>query len=340
MKYSIQQITHFVLILFCCPLLYALRTQEEYYVQTKNIYCVSPADTFVSQCFRPLTFTRSGIRVFFRDIFSNELYAQEFLPHSFFHLIEFLEYCKDCNQGDSSATIAYAALRLFMNKTKGCRTIADEAILTILERLPDLLEPQLKKKSVNVFDSMKSSLKRTLYTMFLSKFSNFKEEPDIFFDELVDSIIKDIDGSSWVKMHIETEQLRQTVVRFIDLTLNKIIWTPLDQEASWSNVKLVANKLEELMKHGVINTDELDDFFQSLIERYIMFLDLAGSDLNQTTLDCIQQDINEKTILLLTLQEQEEFIEPKIARLQKAIDKARPKSIARAHGIVADYVVA
>lgn len=306
--------------------------QDDCFVET-NVF--SPVDTdkdaIVKLMCSPISFTQPGLRKFLRDAFSREEYAEEFLPHNFCHLLEFLEFGKDSKQNN---LYIQSTLRLFGNKIKCCAYVSSDAFASLLERLPDLLEARLVKQPTSLLIEAKNTIKRILYTVFLSKFSYFKQDPEGFFDDLSSEILHNLNGTQFVQQHVENEQLRQQVIRFLELNLSKIIWSPEDQQDVWISVKDIAEKLEMLYTCNIVDQDELDDLYQSLVGRFIQFLDLAGANLSIDTLRIIQEDINASNLLFLTLDEQEEYIPSKVERLQKALEHTQARIIAQQQGII------
>jgi len=309
--------------------------KKHYDIQTSRHEYVNEADMLFTAFCQPIKFTRSGVRCFLRHSFSREEYAQEFLPHNFCHLIEFLEFGKDSHQNN---VYVQSTIRLFCNKVKACSYVSADAFLNIIERLPKLLESYFVKKPTSFLVDAKNTIKRTLYTLFLSKFSFFKQDPDNFFEEVSGDIIEALNNTAFVQEHIDKEQLRQTIIRFLDIALNKVIWSPLDQDEVWTSVKEIAQRLNNLHEVAIINQDELDDLFQSLVSRFMHFLELAGSDLSLELLQKIRDDIHHGHLLFLTLEEQEEFIESKADRLRKALAATEAKILARNHGIITEVL--
>jgi hypothetical protein len=305
-------------------------SDNQYLIETKHEEDWA-TDKLLDVFCRPVRFTRSGMRCFLKHTFSRREYAEELLPHNFGHFIEFLEFGKESKQ---NMLYIQSTIRLFSNKVKSCEYVCIDTVDNLLDRLPGLLESYFVKKPVSLFAEAKNTIKRILYSTFLSKFSFFKQNPDTFFDELSSDILTELGATNFVQTYVDKEQLRQNIIRFLELTLNKVIWTPLDQEEVWTSVKAVASRLEDLVKHEIINQDELDDLFQSLLERFLHFLDLAGADLDPHVITLIEKDIESGNLLFLQLEEQEEYLQPKVERLHKALKKLEAKIIAHQQGIL------
>lgn len=293
-----------------------------------------PRDIFV-EFNQPITFTRSGLRGFLRNVYSRGEYCSEFLPHSFCHYFEFLEYGKKTEQD-----ILYflSSTRLFANKVKGVRYVTSYAVVDLVAQLPEYFEPFFAAEEPSLFGSLKKTLVELLYDNFLEKFSIFKQNPDTFFDSISDDMVKIIDGSSIVQKQVDREQLRQTVMRFLEITLSKVIWSPIDQDDVWQSVKLIAKHMTRLKEKDIISQDDLDDLFKSLLERFCHFLDIAGSDLSPDVINKIKEDIHNGNLLMLELDEQEDYIQTKSERLMTALGETEAKIIARSHGIISEVI--
>lgn len=273
----------------------------------------------------PIKFTKSGLRCFFKHTFSKSEYTENFLPYNFTHLAEFLDFGKQTQQ---DVSYAQSTLRLFTNRTKACSTISAKAMEEITGSLSALIEPYFANKTTSFFADAKSSIKKVFYDIFSSKFSFFKEDPDKFLGEVAAEVMSTLQQSNFVQTYVDNEQLKQTLIKFLEVTLNKIIWTPTDQEAVWTNVKQIAKNLENLMQVKIINEDELDDLYQSLLERFIYFLELVGPDLSAQVLEQIQIDVEKNDLLFLTMPEQEKYMQTRLDRLKKILEKLAVKMMA------------
>jgi len=119
---------------------------------------------------------------------------------------------------------------------------------------------------------------------------------------------------------IETEQLRQTVVRFLENGLDKLIWSPRDGEKTWRSAKQLASLCAALMDARIIDDiNDLIDLYWSIVRRYCYFLELAGAELPVSFYERVRSDITEASPILLQHEEQEEFIEPRGAVLMRAL---------------------
>ena len=279
----------------------------------------------------PIKFTRSGIRCFLKHVFNRPEYATEFLPYNFTHVLQFLEYGKKTEQ---TAVYMQSIIRLFYNKIKATHFITSYALHEFLEPLPNFIQDHCAPQEIStIFTQIKISVKDLLYKTFLKRFSFFKKNPDEFFDELSEDILEEIQGNFY-ETPLRQEQFRQSIIRFLEIALNKIIWYPSDGQDTWKSVKLFAHQIYQLHQTDIIDEDELDDFYKSLLERFCYYLDMHGSGISLKTLAIIRNDITSKKLHFLELEEQEAYLEPKPKRLKRALIIAEAKIHAHAQGIV------
>ncbi|MGB8467793.1 MAG: hypothetical protein WCE21_02225 [Candidatus Babeliales bacterium] len=319
--------SHLSLFTFILTLVSSITVADET-IFVKPVVMQTPAmeqfDTLFDELSKPVQFHKRGVQEFLQHTFSRTEYAQEFLPHTFSHMLEFLQFGKDSHQNSVYVT---STIRLFGNKLKMCSYISESAFNDLLERLPTLLEAHLVKTPLSLVTEARNTLKRLMYNTFLSKFSFFKEDPDTFFEDLSGELLEGLNRTQYIQNSVDKEQLRQQLIRFLELALNKVMWSPQEPDV-WTSVKATSEYLHTLMDCAIINRDDLDDLYQSLIARFIYFLDLVGSELSLEVIQAIKADIGENRLLLLTMEEQEEFIEAKAERLLKAVERAETRVIA------------
>lgn len=291
----------------------------------------------VKEFCRPLKFTRSGIRCFLRHSFNRVEYAQDFLPHNFSHLIQFLQFGNSTEQ-----TTAYfqSTVRLFSNKLKSSRYLNAYVFADLLEDLPIVLQKQFEpiQTSSSIFETIKSKIKETLYSVFLSQFSLFKSNPEQFFNDLSEELVIAANGAKALEEKVDHERLAQQLIRFLEIGINKLIWSPSDQEEIWESIKVIAKHLETMMHKKMINEDDLDDLFKSLIERFCYFLEATGTDLSIEVVQNIKKEINGGQLLFVELEEQEQYIETKKERLLDVLSHTEARILARNKGIISEVI--
>lgn len=265
--------------------------------------------------FMPVRFTSSGIHSFIKHTYNRSDYGQEFLPNSFSHLIQFLEHGNNTNQ---SKSFVKSVFRLFNQKLKNASYVNAYACADLLKQLPDLLLPTFApKRSPRNF---KETINELLYSTFISRFKIFKKQPDIVLDELTEEIINVAGNEFEIEEHVTVAQLRQVIMRFLEGTLNKLIWSPEDHQEIWKSILTISHQLHKLGEYNILDdTDDLDDLTWSLVYRFGFFLELTGQDLPVEFYTRVKQDIIDQPFLLLELEEQEKFITPKAEYLMRSL---------------------
>jgi hypothetical protein len=211
-------------------------------------------------------------------------------------------------------------------------------VIGIAQRLPDLVKPYFVDAPVSVFAKLKKLIKKILFTAFNAHFDYFKSEPNKFLDTLANDIVEEIKSSELVQDHIDKEQLRGTLVRFLDTSIGKLVWSPLDQIDIWESFKQLSNDLVSLKNHEIISEDDLDDLLTTLTQRFVYFLELTGSDLSPDTLIIIETDLSSDNLAINLLPEQEEYITTKREHILNAIKMTQAKILARSQGIITEVI--
>jgi hypothetical protein len=282
----------------------------------------------------PDTFISEGI---FKDL-SKPGYACEILPNDFSHLTTLLDHCKKANK---SRAYVERIFRVFGRLLKGAQYVNAYAFSEMLEQLPNLLEQHFtvyksrayagdeKLLKLEPIDRFKEVVNRTLYSRFLNEYDLFKKNSDSFFDMLSTDIFEIVAEEATI------DQLRQTVIRFLEVGLSKLIWSPEDHDLIWKSVKHMSQQITNLMDHYVVDDDDdVNDLFWTLIHRFCFFLDITGSVLPADFYENIKHDITAQQLELLELEEQEHWLESKSNCLKRALLTAEARSRAYQYGIL------
>lgn len=264
---------------------------------------------------------------FLQRSYNQPCYAQDFLPNNFDHLIQFLEH------GISShrpRIYEQHVVRLFANKLKSCGYINAAALSHLLGKMPVLLEPYFvipKRFELHVLQEQIHSL---LYARFAEKFSLFKSSPASSFDDLFGNVsFNELSGeilntlsNPQDEYDVSMDELRKTVLLFLETALSKLIWSPEDGIETWRSVKTISEQLALLVNYNVIlDLEDLNGLYITLIERYCFFVDVAGSHLPEKFYQEIKEDIAHNKMLLLSLDEQDECLQTKRDRLASTVTR-------------------
>jgi len=311
---KMQQLSSFLLwcSLFACSLLYCRTTRH------KKVSVYSNKE--LASLHAPIIFSSSGIKDFIKNVYDKHEYTQEVLPNEFSHLLQLLEHGLKTGK---KRTYSKSVLRLFMSAEKRVSYISAYAYDDMLTKLPSLMLPH-----VNSFIKPEKELSRMvydlLYSSISSNFNYFKTRPQEFLTNLSQDVIRQLSENYIPDSSVE--ELRAMVLRFLEAGLSKLVWHPGDGIETWESVKNIADHLAELANKDIItDLEDLNDLFISLLERYIFFLDISNDALPLTFYKEIKEDISNNSTVLLELEEQEEFITPKVYRLLRAVNVGQAK---------------
>lgn len=275
---------------------------------------------------------QNGIKDFLKNTYNNPAYAREVLPNNFSHMTQFLAHGKRMGQKRS---YVQSVLRLFNNKLKGSSYVNAYALLDMLEQLPSLTSSYFFAQGENTLDTLKDNVNTLLYDQFLHNFQDFRTDPDAFLLGLSTDIATSVNRGAVAINDISIEELRKTLLIFVETALGKLVWSPEDKDQTWSLVKQLSAALTSLTEHNIISdTDDLHDVFVTLLERYHLFLDIAGEQMPIEFFDKIKTDIASNQHLVLELEETEELIDSKLDRFKCALFESETKARATNHGFM------
>lgn len=299
-------------ILVCLIISHSSKAQD-YQLPYDQTQKNTPAASYARSVFS------SGIGDYLKNTFNAPGYVQDFLPNNFFHFTELLQHG---NQTGKNKTYFKSVMRLFSNKIKAASYLNAYAFGDLLAQLPNLLEVPFAVNKERAFESLKDVIYELQYQHFKANFPLFKSSPETF----LEALSQEIEDAS---------ELRKLTMIFFEITLHKLIWSPEDNIETWFNVKRIADQLTHLhQKTIILDRDDLNSLFITLLERYCMFLDIAGSSMPITTFERIKEDIATHHINFLELEEQEELIETKMQRFTRCLAEIEAKARAYTQGMI------
>jgi hypothetical protein len=265
-------------------------------------------------------------------------YVSDILGGNFDYFIQLLAHGKATNQ---SRSYTRSVVKLFSNLLKGTQWVNAYAFSDMLTQLPDLIKDHFVLYRTNIIlrnaaladadtlDRFNASVSTLLYTKFNNEYDSFRRDPAAFLDEITYQIIE------IAEEEVTIEQLRQNVIRFLETAIGKLVWSPKDEIKTWQSVKKIALQLANLMENNIIDDiNDLDDLYWSLIHRYCFLLDINATEMPVSFYEEIQQDLIAQQPLLVTLEEQEEFIERKAECLVRVLARSKAKRAAFDRGIL------
>lgn len=253
-----------------------------------------------------------------RDLQSAE-YRQDILPNNFGYLCQLLQHGSSTKQ---SPEYAQNVISLFSKLLKGSEYVNSYAFSSLIKDMPDTLKHYLNtyqlesagtlllSGDLDMLERMDRTISHLVFNKFTQDFDTCKQNPKLFLDDLAQRVF------AATTQEVTMELLRQAVVRFLEVGLGKLVWSPHEAEKSWESVKTISQQLATLMEYNIISDlNDLDDLYWSLLHRYRYFIELHGNDLDLTFYQTVKADITNKKVLLLELEEQETFIESKASCL-------------------------
>jgi len=326
-----MKITNYIAVFF---MVYA------FFSYSQNVHHYQPSHNFAQEIgkssidpFMPIIFNPMGINSFLTSIYNRPDYGTEFLPNNFSHLLQFLQHGIDTQQG---ASYAQSVVKLFSNKIKSGSYVNAYVFNDMLGALGTILPHYMVTPKPRSPKKLQLSVNDVLYSSFLSQFDFFQRDSKKFFNTLSHDILTSLNYElSGSQKRMETEQLRQTVIRFLELCASKLIWSPEEPADIWQTVKNSSQALAHLLKvHVIEDIDHLDDLLWSITHRFCFFVDLTGADLPIPFYQNIKQDLIRNEPLLCKLEEQEKFIRSKADHIMQAALAGEAKARARESGII------
>lgn len=241
---------------------------------------------------------------------------------------------------DSHREFILLTLRLFNNKLKGTEYINATKFEEFLSTLPNCFEKSIVIEKINhylrnpygdetMFNRFMAITHNIMYQQFSTNYDKFKANPDQFLLGISEEI------SEIAHAEAQVEQLRQTIVRFLEIALSKLVWNPHDGEQTWESVKSISNHLACLVERNILaDINQLDDLYWSLLYRYCYFIDVATPLLPNTFFKRIKEDIATHQLLFLELDEQDPLMGSKLKHLQQTIFHTEAKALAQQQGVI------
>lgn len=282
----------------------------------------------INSFLRPVQFSKVGVENFFTQTFNTSLYSERFLPSCFIHVVDFLEYGTN---NDKPPSYFESVFSLFHQRLKESSWVNPYALISFFERLPEFLEFLPEQHN----EELKETLREELESALLSKFELLKNDPDAFLTQTADILlasVKQADAMSPIK------NLQNSVVRFLEGAINKLIWNPQDKIDIWKSIKLLAKKCELLYYYGIVGSmDDVNQLIWSLLYRFGYFINCTGSQLKPELYHTIRAELKTQNFSFLKIAEQEQWMTSKTDYLNKILTEGEIKSHAYEQGILSDF---
>jgi hypothetical protein len=247
---------------------------------------------------------------------------REILPSNFSYLIQLLEHGK---RNQQSRDYAQNVISLFSKLLKGCEYVNSYSFNSLIDQMPGLVKHHFAgyqldgmqlvlAQDLDMLERLEQAVTSIVYTKFSTDFNLCKSNPEQFLDDLSKRIV------ATTNQEVSMAQLRQIIIRFLEVGLSKLVWSPRDEEKTWDSVKKISHSLATLMEHKIIDDlDDIDELYWTLVHRYRYFLELHSTDMTLSSYSKIANDIHTQKLLLFDIEEQEPFMQTKSNCLLSAI---------------------
>lgn len=247
---------------------------------------------------------------------------RDILPNNFSYLVQLLDYGKHSEQ---NREYAHNVISLFSKLLKGSEYVNSYVFSGLIEQIPGLLKHHFSTyqlegshivlaNDLDMLERLEQTISSIVYNKFATDFSTCKSNPEKFLQDLSQRII------AATSQEVSMEQLRQIVIRFLEVGLSKLVWSPRDEEKTWDSVKTISHNLATLMEYNIIDDlNDIDELFWTLVHRYRYFLELHSSDMPMSFYHKIAQDMQSQKLLLFDLAEQEPFMQTKANCLMQTL---------------------
>jgi len=280
-------------------------------------------------------------------------YATRMCNNDFYNVFrqdgrDFIDFWMTAHDATLDLERGYTCMRLFYNNIKSCDLIDFSVVDHVSRIMPQFLERYFEKKrsSSGEFNVMKEKIEDCLLDNFAEKLDKFQLEPDIFISDLSLNLTNLVKSRiSLVKQEEDEnefrEKMRNIIIRFLDVSINKLVWYEDMYETIWSSFKSISNNLYNLGLKNIINDqDNLDELWDSLVRRFVWFLKEKGSVLPIELYKQIEEDLRSDVVFCLAVGEQDQNIKTKKEMIAEAVVRAKAQAIAfEKQGLIADEMI-
>ncbi|MBU1007635.1 hypothetical protein KKA53_00975 [Candidatus Dependentiae bacterium] len=258
---------------------------------------------------------------------------------------DFVEFWLTANEVKLDLEKAYSCMRLFYNNCKSCHVVDYTVVDQVSKVLPQLFEKYFENE-VNPdgqFKIIRGNVEDLMLDRFTDRYDSFQSQPDLFISKMSSDITKLVKSRLAVIKEEEEERelkekFRSLIIRFLDTSIGKAIWYEESYRSIWPSFLSIADNLHTIGKRSIINDqDNLDELWDSLVRRFVWYLDFNGSALPVEFYEQIEEDLKNNTVFFLEVDEQDEGIRTKKDMIAQAVIAAKTKAIAyELQGVMSD----
>jgi hypothetical protein len=243
----------------------------------------------VSREFTP-AYTKNDIEKIQKEIATPE-YIADILPYDLSHCIALLHLAKEV--GQDMVLYLRSVCKMYNNFVKQVAFLDAEMFVEFVHQFSFTIESLKKQKQQLLLKTTKQSHKAQLYEQLFGTFSahyhQFKVDPEDFLHTLSDDL------ATMTFSHLDVVELEQTMVRFFEQAISKLLWDGQNHDHAWQTTKQIADALVSLSEAQIItDINNIDDLLWSLSTRYDYFLGLFSATLSAETALYIKKEIDTK----------------------------------------------
>jgi len=298
-----------------------LLTLNTYTLHALGPTCIQTARPLnASHFLQKVTLTEKGLEHFY-TCYNNQLYIQRFLPNCFLHIDDLLSYAKKM---EDPHVYVQKVFSLFHERFKGCPSDNPYALAQLLTLIPERIS--------FLFNPDERTLEgQDLYNLIRFHVEQNITQLNVSLSDFTNTLTTDL--FALVKTDRSRHLTSAIITRFLESTLDKIVWSPEDKYDVWKSFKTIGNQLEVFLGKAIIqDLDTLNSLLWSLVYRFCYFIELWGSAIPDNAYDKMIADA--PTIHFLQILEQEEQVTPKLEILMRALKTGKTKAVAYKRGIL------
>jgi hypothetical protein len=267
----------------------------------------------------------------------NPEYTKEILPNDFSSFSQLLTFGHNNAQ---PALYARSVVNSFTNLLKRSQYVNSKAFSALLENLPMQLMPYFALPASRAYiadstlydasfgDRFGATVNSMLYSKFSTEYESFRQDPNVFLRSIGTNIV------AAAQEEMMQAQVRQSIIRFCEIALSKLIWDPAAQEATWATTKKISEQLARLLELNILDdTNDLEDLYATLLNRYCYFIEITATDMPASFFAAIRNDLKSNDLVLFALTEQDTILEPKLVYMQRTLIEAETVSYRHRAGL-------
>jgi hypothetical protein len=263
---------------------------------------IGGADQRMALWKRPVAMHRIGVASFFADVFN----VHGFGNYCCSPLIDFLAYSSHTSD---SLTFSLRIIDLFNARMKEATWLNAHDVYEVCKALEMHVAPLVHR----ALDLRLMDVEKTLYKSLLMRFRDLKTNPEAFIHDVSVDIMAVVDTS-------EIARLRALCSGLIEAMLDRLIWSPEDEEEAWDSVKNIADALHNLYEVKIIvDAPMLNHCLWSLVYRFSYLIETAGEDFSLQSYQAMKRDIAQGDSIIFSFPDDREGLMNSRAQWLRAV---------------------